>query len=160
MCAPARTASLDSTAGPPSAGTCRWADSSAICRQLASSSSSSSSYCYLSYLTYHLHEFSPLLSLHLFPPHLSSPLLSLLLPSHLITSHLASPLLTPPLFSSSLTWQPTGVVTACLNGGICASRDFCDCIQTDSVLHESYKGALRGYTGWTGKRSNMWDLCF
>ena len=46
--------------------------------------------------------------------------------------------------------QPTGLVTACLNHGICESKDNCNCIQTDSILYETHKNALRGLTGWTG----------
>jgi hypothetical protein len=46
--------------------------------------------------------------------------------------------------------QPSGVVTSCLNGGICASRDDCDCVQTDSVLWMAHTEAARGVTGWTG----------
>ena len=51
--------------------------------------------------------------------------------------------------------QPTGVVSSCLNKGICAAKDDCQCIQSDSVLYESYKGALRGTTGWTGTDCSM-----
>lgn len=47
--------------------------------------------------------------------------------------------------------QPTGNVSACLNAGICKSKDNCICRQSDSILYNTYRGALRGPTGWTGK---------
>eukprot|EP01038_Epipyxis_sp_PR26KG_P004469 gene4469-6320_t len=46
--------------------------------------------------------------------------------------------------------QPSGKVTGCLNGGICSTRDNCDCIQTLSVLYLVHPEASRGLTGWTG----------
>lgn len=46
--------------------------------------------------------------------------------------------------------QPSGAVTSCLNGGICVSKDNCDCIQTQSVSWKVHSGARHGITGWTG----------
>ena len=46
--------------------------------------------------------------------------------------------------------QPTGDVSACINGGVCSSRDNCDCIQTPSVLWMVHEDASRAITGWTG----------
>jgi len=49
------------------------------------------------------------------------------------------------------TWyNPDGAVTGCLNGGICSRRDFCNCIQTESVSWQVHTGSARGLTGWTG----------
>ena len=41
-------------------------------------------------------------------------------------------------------------VASCENGGICAERDRCHCIQTPSVLRDKYPQASGGDTGWSG----------
>lgn len=51
--------------------------------------------------------------------------------------------------------QPSGDVSACLNGGICESKDNCDCVQTTSVLWMVHPEAPRGITGWTGTDCSM-----
>ena len=46
--------------------------------------------------------------------------------------------------------RPNGDVAGCVNGGICASRDECHCVQSASVLYTVHEAAPRGMTGWTG----------
>lgn len=50
--------------------------------------------------------------------------------------------------------QITNKISGCLNGGICISKDNCQCIQTQSVSWQVHPGAPHGLTGWTG----MWSL--
>eukprot|EP00598_Pedospumella_elongata_P012679 CAMPEP_0185006192 /NCGR_PEP_ID=MMETSP1098-20130426/83933_1 /TAXON_ID=89044 /ORGANISM="Spumella elongata, Strain CCAP 955/1" /LENGTH=2045 /DNA_ID=CAMNT_0027534327 /DNA_START=353 /DNA_END=6490 /DNA_ORIENTATION=+ len=51
--------------------------------------------------------------------------------------------------------QVTGAVSSCLNGGICTSKDSCDCVQTGSVLWQVHPTTARGLTGWTGTDCSM-----
>ena len=43
-----------------------------------------------------------------------------------------------------------GVVSGCLNDGICADRDQCFCVRAPSILHEVEMTAPEGTTGYTG----------
>ena len=51
--------------------------------------------------------------------------------------------------------QPSGQVSACNNGGICSSRDSCDCVQVPSMLSSLYKESPSGTTGWSGSDCTM-----
>ncbi|CAM9417789.1 unnamed protein product [Discosporangium mesarthrocarpum] len=46
--------------------------------------------------------------------------------------------------------QPSGEVSSCQHSGICANKNDCSCVQTDSVLWQVYEKANRVTTGWTG----------
>ena len=46
-------------------------------------------------------------------------------------------------------------VSSCLNGGICASRDDCHCIQTKSLMYTKYPDSPAGLTGYTGADCSM-----
>mmetsp|Transcript_34542 Transcript_34542/g.55147 ORF Transcript_34542/g.55147 Transcript_34542/m.55147 type:complete len:2065 (+) Transcript_34542:19-6213(+) len=46
--------------------------------------------------------------------------------------------------------QFSGQVVSCLKGGICSAKDNCTCVQTDSILHQTYKNVKPGKTGYNG----------
>ena len=51
--------------------------------------------------------------------------------------------------------QLSGEIVGCQNGGICASKDDCHCIQTLSVLWKTYENVERALTGWSGTDCSM-----
>merc|ERR1711998_78487 len=46
-------------------------------------------------------------------------------------------------------------VSSCLNGGICASKDDCHCIQTKSLMFSKYPDSPAGLTGYAGADCSM-----
>ena len=46
--------------------------------------------------------------------------------------------------------QASGKVVGCLNGGVCIRKDFCKCIQLESILWKVHEQVERGLTGWEG----------
>ena len=46
-------------------------------------------------------------------------------------------------------------VSSCLNGGVCALKDDCHCIQTKSLMYTKYPDSPAGLTGYTGADCSM-----